>query len=679
MSIYALQSNMNRGELDPKLLGRTDIDAYYNGLRKATNCLTLPQGGIKKRSGTRYLGAAIGEARLETFSFNVEQNYLLVFTNLKMQIYKDGALQTNINGSGFDYLVTPWTLAQIKDCDFIQSADTAIVVHEDVAPRSITRTSDTAWSITTITFLNIPQYDFADGSSPTPVSEVQVVNFRNHGEGDRYKISLEGIFSNEIVFASDDASNLENIRRAIQEMPHMGSSGVSVATTTSMDTYTVTFAGASANNWDLLTVTAIAVEMSSFAATVTRTTAGTSRSENVWSTTRGWPRTTTFHEGRLYFGGSKSRPTTLWGSRVNDFYNFDSYRALDDVSVSATLDTDQVNAIEAIFSNRKLQVFTSGGEFYISESPITPANIAVKPQTNMGSNRIRPVTIDGVTLFAQRTGKSINQFVYSDVYQAHESRSITSSAAHLINNPIKMAVSRGTESTDANYVYILMADGTISVFNTLIAEEVQAFTPWVSDGTINSITTVDNVLHLCVERVIDGATVYYIEKEDGALNTDCAVLITSGLPTDTITGLGHLEGETVDVKADGSYMGEYTVTGGEVVIERAAETTLEAGIPFRPNIQTMPLNISMANGPNAFAKKKIQRIAVRVHESNGVIVNNQRIADKTIGQNQFDPPEPRTGEFRVFVLGWSVDASVTITQEEPMPLMVLSIGVEVAA
>jgi len=678
MPVYNLQSNTNRGELDPRLVSRIDIDAYYNGLSSALNMLPIPQGGIKRRSGMLYLGTALGEARIESFSFNTEQNYLLVFSNLRLQIYKDGVLQTNINGSGNPYVVTPWTTAQIAEIDYIQSADTAIVVHPNVAPYTITRTSHTAWAVATITFTKKPQFDFEDTSSPTPVSEVQVINFRSHQEGDRYKISLEGVLTEEIVFASDDTTNRENIRRALQELPLFGSSGVSVATTTTMDTYTVTLAGASAGPWNLMSVTGIATESASFGATITRTATGTSRAEDVWSATRGWPGSATFHEGRLWFGGSSSRPSTIWGSRVNDFFNFDDYRALDDVAISATIDTDQVNAITNIFSNRSLQIFTTGGEFYIGESPITPSNVAIKPQTNFGSLKCRPVTIDGVTLYTQRSGKAINQFVYSELYQANESRAITTAAAHLVNTPVKMAVSRGTEETDANYVYILMSDGTVTVFNTLVTEEVQGFTPWITNGEIVSIATVGDVAYFCVKRVINSATVYYIEKESSDVLTDASVYVVSGMPTDTLSTLSHLEGEEVQVKADGAYMGLSTVDSGSVVITRDATTSLEAGLSYDVEAITMPLNVQTTNGPSAMAKKKIQRVAVRVYESNGVIVNGQRLADKTIGVDQFDPPVPYTGIKRIHVLGWTLDAQVTITQEEPMPMTILGIGVEVA-
>ena len=672
--LWYLQGNLNRGELDPLLIGRIDLAAYYNGVQTARNVLCLPQGGLKKRDGTQFLGEALGNGRLENFSFNIEQNYLLVFSALRMEIYKEGVLQTNINASGNDYLVTPYTLAQVQEFDYIQSADTIIITHPEVETRTISRTGDTTWTIATAGFTNIPQYDFNDASSPTPTSEIQVINFANHTQGDRYKIALEGILTEELTFAGDDSTNEENIRQGLQNLINTGFSGISVATTASLDTYTVTFADEDAKDWDFMTMTPIYSVNSAFTAAVTRTQVGVARTEDSWSDTRGWPVSCTFHEGRLYLGGSTLRPATLWGSRVGDFFNFDGGRALDDEAIEVTLDTDQVNAIQAVFSNRTLQIFTSGGEFYVPESPITPTGVAVSPQSNLGCKRVRPVTIDGMTLFAQRTGNAIIQFIFLDAVKANQSNSISVTAAHLIDDPVKMAASRGTEITDANYVYIVNSDGTMAVYNTLAAEEVSGFTLWETDGEIKSVAVVDNAVNLLVERTIDSATVYQIEVENNALNTDASVFDTTD--DDEITGLDHLEGETVWAKADDAFMGEYTVSGGSITLPRTSADK-EAGLAYVPTIETMPLNISLANGPNASAKKKIARISLQIFESNGIIVNDQRLADKTIALNQFDAPEPYTGLKRIHVLGWSLEATVTITQTTPMPMTILNIGTEI--
>lgn len=675
MGLWSFQTNFNRGELDPQLTGRIDLAAYYAGMKTANNVLTIPQGGVKKRPGMEFLNTGLGNGRIENFSFNVEQSYLLVFTALKMEIYKDGVLQTNINGSGDNFLVTPYTLAQLADIDYIQSADTAIIVHPDQEPKKITRTSDTAWTIAVLGLTNVPQFDFNDGSSPTPVSEVQTLNFINQTEGDRYKLALEGILTDEIVFAGDDAANQENIRIALQDLINTANTGITVGTDLALDTYRVTFANESAKDWDLLTATTVLATNVNFGVATVRITAGTARTEDAFSAGRGWPRTTTFHEGRLLFGGAKSRPATVFGSRVADFFNFDQGRARDDEGIEATIDTDQVNAIEAIFSNRSLQIFTSGGEFFVKESPLTPSNIAIVPQSNLGAKRVRPVTIDGITLFVQRTGKAINQFVFINEFQANQSRSVSVLASHIINNPVKMAVSRGTSTDDANYVYILGDDGNVTVFNTLISEDVTAFTTWKTTGNIKSIAVVDNVVFFLVERTINAVVKFFVERENDLLNTDSAVRKT-GLASATLTGLDHLNTETVVVKADGAAQDDEVVVGGSITIERVANI-IEAGLKYQPTIKTMPLNVPLNSGPNAADKKRIKRVAVNIFESNGIIVNGQRIADKTIGLDQFDAPSPQTGVRRVFIHGWSLEADVTITQDTPFPLQILSLGLEV--
>ena len=663
--VWSLQSSFNRGELDPRLVGRKDLQAYYAGARDAENVVTLVQGGVRRRNGTEYLDTST-DGRIFNFSFSTEVNYCLLFTNLQVEVFKDGVSQTTF--------VSPYTLAQVKELDFIQSADTALLFHSDVQPRKITRTSDVAWTISTISFDNIPQFDFDDASSPTPTSEIQHINFTNQNEGDRYKISLEGVLTDEITYAGDASTNEENIRTALIALINTGGEGtITVAETVSSE-YDITFSGASAKDWDLLTATPIFTKSATFEVLTTRTQTGVSRAEDAWSATRGWPQRATFHEARLWLGGTTFRPSTIWGSKVNFFFDFNSGKARDDEGIDVTLDTDQVNAITGLFSNRTLQVFTSGGEFSVDQSPITPSNVAVLPQTNFGSKPVRPVTVDGLTLFIQRTGKSVRNFFFLDENKSYSSSSTSVLASHLIDDPIEMAVSRGTTVVDANYVYILNSDGTLAVYNSLAAEDVQGWTEWNTNGEIQSVAVVDDTLYTYVKRTVGGGDVYMLERESPDLTTDSSVSATS---TDTLTGLTHLEGETIEVLADGAYQGQFVVSGGQVTIDRTAGEIV-GGLNYTPLIETMPLNIALQNGPNAALPKRIVRAGLELFESNGVLVNGQRISDKTMGVDVFESPIPNTGLRRMFLQGWDVESTLTITQEEPMPMQILAVYLEVS-
>ena len=476
-TVTSLQTSFNRGQLDSRLVGRKDLQAYYAGGRQMKNVTTLVQGGARRRNGTDFLHTGDDNGRVENFSFSTEVNYCLLFTPLKVEIFKEGVLQTNINGSGDDFLASSFTADDISNLFYFQSADTAILLLPTSSPLLLLRTSDTAWAFVAAPLSNIPLFDFDDSISPAPTSAIQDVVFSNQNEGDRYKISLEGILTDEVVFAGDQSTNENNIAQALIDLPNTGKSGSITVTSSSITAYEVTFSGSSANDWDLMTFTAIVTEAPAFGVAVTLSQAGVARQEPQWSVTRGFPETGTFHEGRLWLANSTFRPSSLWGSKVNEFFNFDKGKARDDESVEATLDTDGVNAITGVFSNRNLQVFTTGGAFYVPSSPITPSNIALPQQTNFGARKVKPVTIDGTTLYVQRTGQAVRDFVFVDGNKAYNSNSISVLASQLINNPVEMVTSKGSTDSDADYVYIINSDGTVAVYNSLVAEDVNSHFP----------------------------------------------------------------------------------------------------------------------------------------------------------------------------------------------------------
>ena len=555
--VINLQTSFNSGVLDPRLAARTDLKHFYQGAAVAENVQSLPQGGMKRRPGFRFIDDIDERARLASFAFNVEQTYLMVFTDGNCAIYKDGALQAVIT--------TPWVASELYDLQWTQSADTMIVVHENHPPQKIVRgSSHSSWTCSDITLTNIPQWSF-----------------------------------------------------------------------------------------------------------------GTTTDENVWSATRGWPKSVTFYQGRLWFGGSKDRPQTLWGSKTNDFFNFDFGDSLDDEAISITLDTDQVNAITSVYAGRHLLIFTTGGEFSIHDAPITPALSAVKRQTLFGSRNIPPKSIDGSTLFVDRSGKSVREFVFAYSEDAYTSGTVSLLASHLLNSPVDMDASRGTATSDANYVYFVNGDGTVAVFNTLRAQEVGGWTQWRTAGEVEGVAVVVEDVYFLVKRVINGETVRYLEMLDADTYTDACRKIDdqSGI---AVAGLAHLNGEECRVRADNSVMSNKTPIGGAIVIEREAET-VEVGLNFTTRVQTMPINMDFQDGPTLTRKKRIVKVVANLYESLGVSVNNEYMVDRSFGTALGQSVDPYTGIKELYLMGWTELAQVEITQDDPLPMTILGLGVEVEA
>ncbi|MFN8946988.1 MAG: hypothetical protein ACK5YG_04650 [Alphaproteobacteria bacterium] len=86
------------GELSPRLYGRSDLQKYASGAELVSNFVVRPEGGLVRRHGTRFAGAArdaTGPSRLIPFVFSTVQAYMLEFAGHVMRVWKDGAQVTH--------------------------------------------------------------------------------------------------------------------------------------------------------------------------------------------------------------------------------------------------------------------------------------------------------------------------------------------------------------------------------------------------------------------------------------------------------------------------------------------------------------------------------------------------------------------------------------------------------
>lgn len=679
MTLWQYQANLNKGALDPKLRGRIDTDVYYNGLETADNVRLTPQGAAEKRPGTQYIDTVPSDSVMRELKISDDLVYLLVFKfessgaslPSRMYVYKNNVLQTNINGLGLDYLDIslggPWDGADIGDTFvFLPGTPFTFVFAKDKAPAVISTTGDTLWLFATVAFQNVPQYDFADASSPTPTSQVQSLVFTNVNTSDRYRLSLDSFLTDDIAWSASTSENETRITDALQALPNTGNSGISVALSAGT-TYTVTFAAASADDYGILTAVAVDTQSSAFSGEATITTPGVSRKEDAFSATRGWPQTGTFHQGRLWMANTDSFPGGLWGSVVDDFGNYDSGKARDDESVFAVLKTSSISNIYSLISSRKLQVFTNNGEFYCPEDVITPSNVRFEQFSNYGSARVQPAVIDGTVIYPQNNSRALIRSEITNQFQGVSSSNIGVLAPHLLAGITRVEIARGNSLSDANYIYSLNStDSNVACLNYLPEESVEGFSKWeTAQGFIKDICVVDDVLYLIVNR--NG--VWTLEMEDSNYPVDCGKAVTS-----QVTDMSYINNETIEIVGDGFYLGTFTASA--TTDAGRAVTSGYAGIAYRPILKTMPIVSSLANGPNAGRKKRVRRAIIRIYESNGIKVNDKDVPDRTIGVDQFSAPIPRTDIERVPLRGYAIDQQITVTQNTPYQFTVLSIGAE---
>jgi hypothetical protein len=655
----SIQTNFSTGELDPLLRARVDLTAYANALEKATNVVCQPQGGIRRRPGSRYITAlansgaesAANGVRLVEFEFSTSDSYMLCFTHNRMYIFKNRALITNINGTGNPYLSTSGvglTGSTLNNIVWTQSADTLIVVHPDVAPISIVRgASDSLWTASAITFDSIPKYAFT----------VAVTNPAG-------TLTPSAVSGKVTLTASSSVFVAGSVGQYVNAIPQGRAKIVKYTSGTSVDAITeFPFFNTSAianGSWDY-----------------------ESGYEAVWSAGKGWPRAVTFHEGRLYFGGSKSRPSTIWGSKVGLFFDFEATEGLDDDAVEATLDTNTFNAIVDIISGRDLQVFTTGGEFYVPQSglePITPTNFFVKTASRNGTQQgVRVQQLESGTLFIQRQGKSLNEFAYTDTQATYVTQKISLLAGHLLKGPTRIALRRSV-ATDENDLLLMTNsnDGTMAVFSLLRAQNVIAPSEFITvDGAYIDVSVDISTIYTIVRRNVNGVNQYYVEVFDNTLLTDSAKSGTGVVSTVT---MAHLATETVNILEDGAVQANQAVpAGGTVTLPRATASSYEIGLPIAVEARTMPVDLKLQTGTRLGFKKRIVEVNALVANTQHMKINGVQIPFRAFGDILDEPVAEFTGTKTLHgILGYSQEAKITISQDIPLKMTLLGMEYKVA-
>ena len=650
------QTNFSTGELDPLLRARVDIPQYENALAKATNVIIQPQGGARRRPGTKHIfelpnsstPSAANGVRLISFEFSVDDSYMLCFVAGRMYVVKDGVQITNINGSGDPYLtVSAITGAMLPSLCWTQSADTLIVVHPDLQPIKIVRGgTDATWTATTITFDSIPKYAFAlAATNPAATLTPSAVSGN---------VTLTASVSSFVVGNVDQYINVSPQGR-IRITKYVSDTVVEGITEFPFFYTTVVASG----DWELET-----------------------GYEDVWSSGKGWPRSVSFHEGRLYFGGSKSRPSTIWGSKIALFFDFKPTEFLDDDAVEATLDTNQLNIIVDIISGRDLQVFTTGGEFYVPQQgtdPITPLTFTFKQVSRNGAKPgTRVEALESGSLFVQRQGKALNEFLFSDTQLTYVTQRISLLSGHLLKDPSRMSLRRAT-STDEGDLLLLVnsTDGSMAVYSLLRTQQIVAPSEFTTDGEFVDVSVDVTEIYTIVKRVFDGTTRYFVELFSADRFTDCAFI---GGVASTATGLPHI-GESLNVICDGVPQGNETVSaGGEVTFDRASTTSYEVGLPITVYLKTMPVEVKLQTGSRVGFKKRIVEVNAIVDSSQHLNINNQPVPFRNLDGPLLDVAiAPFTGIKRLNgVRGYSRDAVIEVTQTLPLKMTLLGLEYKVA-
>ena len=411
------------------------------------------------------------------------------------------------------------------------------------------------------------------------------------------------------------------------------------------------------------------------------------------------PSVVTFFEQRLVFGNTNESPQTLWFSKNADYQNFDTGTAADDALIY-TIASNQVNDIRYLSSTRVMTIGTSGGEYVLSstsDGPITPTTTLIRKYSNYGSGNVEPVQVADVTLFLQRGDRKVREFKYAgDVdVNAYAAPDMTILAEHITKGGLtQFAYQQEPDSI----VWALRADGTLLGLSYRREEQIVAWHKHVVGGVfgsgqavVESITTLptevgEDELYMVVKRTINSVTKRYVERmktfDFGSVTTGAffvdSGLAYSGAATTTLSGLYHLEGETLTVIANGAAHPDVTVSGGSITLNYSS-TTAAIGFGYTSNMQTMRIESGSADGTSQGKPKRVHGLTARFFETVGAEIGNSsnetdRIPFRSSADEMDEGVPLFTGDKKIeFPGGFDNDDRLYVRQNQALPLTVLAL------
>lgn len=242
-------------------------------------------------------------------------------------------------------------------------------------------------------------------------------------------------------------------------------------------------------------------------------------------------------------------------------------------------------------------------------------------------------------------------------------------------------------------LWLVMGDGQLWGLTLDREQEVIAWHRHDLGGFVEAVQTIPapdgsrDDLWLIVRRTVGGASVRYVEyldrgHDEGDAQADAffvdSGLTYSGAPATTISGLSHLDGQTVAVLADGGVHRPLVVTSGRIVLDAPA-SRVHAGLGFRSVASPMPNDDGAARGTAQGKTKRVANIDVRVYESLGFRVGPSltklrsiKFRDASVGFGS--PPPLFTGDVRLDFDGdWGPDAPLYFVQDDPFPMTLLAV------
>lgn len=595
-----------------------------------------------------------------------------------------GTLVTPISLDGNCYRVyrisTPYAQDDLFDLHFTQDADVITITHPSYQTRDLRRVSATNWTLTAVSFA--PAL-----SAPTNIAVVETVPTATNLSPQTYTVTAVGSdgVSESLAGTPVTASNNLNIAGNYNTISWDAVTGAS--------RYNVYKNKGGSFGWIGQTTNLSTVD--------DNVTPDTLKSppENLISLNGSadeYPSAVAHHEQRRWFGGTNNAPQGTWATRSGTIDNLTSSIPSQDADGMAfRVAAGQYNRILHLVALGDLIAFTAGAEFRVfadGAPAITPTSISIKPQGFNGASNAQPVVTDKSVLYVQARGGRIREMNYSWEAQAYRSVDTSILAPHLFNG--HTIVQLAYQHAPNQILWAVRDDGVLLGMTYVPDQQVYAWHQHTTAGVFESCCVVpedgEDVLYVVVRRLVAGRGVRYIERlrplafddAEHAVFMDSSASYDGGPPGTTIGGFWHLQTAPVDILADGAVASDTVSTLGQVELDVAASVVF-VGTPITADVQLLPLVVEAAAASGQGAVKNVNKVHLRVKSSStfkvGPSFDDMRVVP---GRDVSDPydsaPALTSGTTTVTIdPDWSTDPQVCVRQEDPLPLTIQSMVLEV--
>lgn len=491
----------------------TDSTKIITSITKASQALvTATAHGFSNGDEVEISGVA-GMTEVNGRNFKVSD----VATNTFKLKLMDGT--TYLDSSGFGSagtggqadrvytIASTYLEADLFALKYVQSADVMTIVHPTYLPRELSRSSDTSWSLSNISF----------AASISPPGGMAV------------SFSGSGAFSPAYCVTSIAANTYEE------------SIASSIVTATSSPAPTAS----APNNIQWTNVGATVVEYNVYKRPNASTafgfigiaSSGSSPgfndtgiepdfsitpplARNPFGSSNNYPSTVTYFQQRLMFANTNNDPETAFGSQTGLFHNFQtSIPIQDDDAITFNLVGRQVNGVHHLIDIGRLAVMTQVGEWVIEGDQsgiLTPSQINPRQHSYNGSlKNLSPIVIDSSALYVQARGTIVRDFNFDFQIDGYRGNDLTIFSSHLFDSYslLDWTYQKIPHST----IWAVRDDGTLLGLTRIVEQQILGWHRHdFENGLVESVCSVpegnEDTLYLVINRTIDGSTKRYIEK-----------------------------------------------------------------------------------------------------------------------------------------------------------------------